>query len=148
LGLWRWRQVGDRNGLTPQLIKIAQKKGESAYIADGANRLPTVHRLDAARLFRLALEKGEAGARHHGVAEEGVPFRSIAEVIGKRLNVPVVTRSSEEAAKRFSWLVPFVPVDNPTSSKLTQERLGWHPAEAGLITDLNQAGYFESWLED
>jgi hypothetical protein len=88
---------------------------------------PSVHRLDAAHLFRLALENGAAGARYHAVAEEGVPVRKIAEVISQRLNVPVVGKSSDEAAKHFSWLAPFLPVDNPTSSRLTQERLGWRP---------------------
>ncbi len=134
----------DRNGLVPQLIKIARKKGESAYVGDGLNRWPAVHKLDAARLFRLALEKGPAGAAYHGVAEEGIPFREIAEVIGERLKVPVVSKSPAEAAKQFGFLSPFVPVDNPTSSKLTQERLGWRPTQPGVLSDLNHAGYFKA----
>lgn len=134
----------DRNGLVPQLIKIARKKGESAYEGDGLNRWPAVHKLDAARLFRLALEKGPAGAAYHGVAEEGIPFREIAEVIGGRLKMPVVSKSPAEAAKQFGFLSPFVPVDNPTSSKLTQERLGWRPTQPGVLSDLDQADYFKA----
>ncbi len=136
--------VGDRAGFVPRLIGIARKKGVSAYVGDGLNRWSAVHRLDAARLFRLALEKGVAGARYHGVAEEGVPFRDIAGVIGRRLKAPVVGKSSAEAAKQFSWLASLVSVDNPTSSKLTQERLGWRPTQAELIPDIDQPGYFEN----
>jgi nucleoside-diphosphate-sugar epimerase len=134
--------VGDRAGLAPRLIEIARKKRSSGYLGDGNNRWPAVHRLDAARLFRLALEKGPAGGRYHGVAEEGVPVREMAELIGRRLNLPVVSVSSAEAAKRFSWLAGFLGVDNPTSSQLTQERLGWSPANPGLIADLDQPSYF------
>jgi nucleoside-diphosphate-sugar epimerase len=133
---------GDRAGLVPQLIKIARKKGFSAHVGDGQNRWPAVHRLDAAHLFRLALEKGEPGARSHAVAEEGLPFREIAEVIGRRLNVPVVTRSPKEAAGLFSWLAPFVANDNPVSSQRTRERLGWQPSQIGLMADLERAAYF------
>ena len=134
----------DRNGFVPQLIKIARKKGESAYVGDGLNRWPAVHKLDAAHLFRLALEKGPAGAAYHGVAEEGVPFGEIAKAIGERLKVPVASKSPAEAAKQFSFLGPFVPVDNPTSSKLTQERLGWRPTQPGIFADLDQADYFKA----
>ena len=135
--------AGD-HGFAPQLIEIARKKKESAYVGDGLNRWPSVHRLDAARLFRLALENGPAGGTYHGVAEEGIPFRDIAGLIGRRLNVPVVSKSPAKAAKQFSFLAPFVPMDNPTSSKLTQERLGWKPAQPGLLADLNQADYFKA----
>lgn len=134
--------AGD-HGFAHRLIQIARKKKESAYIGDGNNRWPSVHRHDVARLFRLALEKGPAGGTYHGVAEEGVPFRDIAGLIGRRLNVPVVSKSPAEAAKQFSFLAPFIPIDNPTSSKLTQERLGWSPAQTGLLADLDQADYFK-----
>ena len=133
---------GDRGGFAPRLIGVARKTGVSAHVGDGANRWPAVHRLDAARLFRLALEKGTAGAKYHGVADEGVPFREIAEVIGRRLNLPVASKSSKEAAKLFSWLAPFLPVDNPASSTLTQERLDWHPTHTALIADLDGGSYF------
>ena len=135
--------VGDRAGFVPRLIQIARKKKESGYVSDGHNRWPAVHRLDAARLFRLALETGSAGAAYHGVAEEGVPFRDIAGVIGQRLKVPVVSKSPEQAAKQFSFLSLFIPVDNPSSSKLSQERLGWRPTQPGLLSDLDQSDYFK-----
>ena len=135
---------GDRNGFIPQLIKTARKAGVSAYVGDGLNRWPSVHKLDAARLFRLALEAGPAGAAYHAVAEEGIPFRQIAEAIGERLNLPVASKAPTEAAKHFGFLSPFIPVDNPASSKLTRERLGWLPTHPGLIADLDRAGYFKS----
>ena len=134
----------DRNGFVPQLIKIARKKGESAYVGEGLNRWPAVNKLDAAHLFRLALENGPAGMAYHGVAEESIPFREIAKAIGERLKLPVTSKSLTEAAKQFSFLSPFVPVDNPTSSKLTQERLGWRPTGPGLFADLDQADYFKA----
>jgi len=136
--------AGDRAGFAPRLIQIARKKSASGYVGDGHNRWPAVHRLDVARLFRLALEKGSAGATYHGVAEEGVPFRDIAGVIGRRLNLPVVSKSPTEAAKQFSFLGPFIAVDNPTSSNLTQERLGWRPTQLDLISDLDEPGYLKA----
>jgi nucleoside-diphosphate-sugar epimerase len=135
--------AGD-HAFAPRLIQIARKKRESAYVGDGHNRWPAVHRLDAARLFRLALEKGPAGATYQAVAEEGVPFREIADLIGRRLNVPVVSKSPAEAARQFSFMSPFIPVDNPVSSKLTQERLNWRPAQPDLLSDLDQADYFKA----
>jgi len=131
------------HGFVPRLIHIAHEKGVSAYIGDGRNRWPAVHRLDAARLYRLALEKGSAGASYHGVADEGVPTREIAEVIGRHLNVPVVSKSREEAADHFGWIAHFFGIDAPASSALTQERLGWQPLQPGLIADLNAEHYFE-----
>jgi nucleoside-diphosphate-sugar epimerase len=132
------------HGFAPQLIEIARKKKESAYVGDGMNRWPSVHRDDAARLFRLALEKGPAGGTYHAVAEQGIPFREIAGLIGRRLNVPVASKSAAEAAKQFGFLAPFIPLDNPTSSRLTQKRLGWSPTQLDLLTDLDQAGYFKA----
>lgn len=132
------------HGFVPTLISIAREKGVSAYVGDGLNRWTAVHRLDAAHIFTLALEKGCAGARYHGVAEEGIAFRDIAEVIGKRLNVPVVAKSPEEAADDFGWFANFTGLDCPASSKRTRELLGWQPKQPGLILDLDQsARYFE-----
>ena len=131
------------HGFVPRLISIAREKGISAYIGKGLNRWPAVHRLDAARLYRLALEKGSATARYHGVADEGIPTREIAEVIGRHLNVPVVSKSREEAADHFGWIAPFFGIDGPASSAQTRERLGWRPVEPGLIADLNAEHYFE-----
>jgi nucleoside-diphosphate-sugar epimerase len=132
------------HGFIPMLIGIAREKGVSAYIGDGLNRWPAVHRLDAAHLFRLVLEKAPAaGTKFHGVAEEGVPFRDIAQVIGKRLNIPVVSKSPEEAPNHFGWFSHFAALDNPTSSSQTQEQLGWHPKHPALIPDLDREQYFK-----
>jgi nucleoside-diphosphate-sugar epimerase len=130
------------HAFVPLLIGIARKSGLSAFVSEGRNLWPAVSRLDAAELFRLVLEKGVAGARYHGVAEEGVEFRHIAEVIGRRLGVPVVSQSSEEAAAHFGWFAHFAALNNPTSSRHTREVLGWQPRERGLIPDLEQAHYF------
>jgi nucleoside-diphosphate-sugar epimerase len=135
------------HGFVPRLIGIAREKGVSAFIGDGLNRWPAVHRLDVARLYRLALEKGSTGATYHGVADEGVPTREIAEVIGRNLNVPVVSKSREEAADHFSWIALFFGIDAPASSALTQERLGWRPVQPGLIADLKAGHYFEHVAE-
>jgi nucleoside-diphosphate-sugar epimerase len=130
------------HGFVPALIGIARAKGVSAYPGDGANRWPAVHRLDAAHLFRLALEAAPAGARLHGVDDEGVPFRDIAEVIGRHLKLPATAIPREEAGRHFGWLGPIVTVDHPASSTLTQKQLGWHPARPGLIPDLDEGHYF------
>jgi nucleoside-diphosphate-sugar epimerase len=135
--------IGD-HGFVPRLISVAHEKGVSAYIDDGLNRWPAVHRLDAAHLYRLTLEKGSAGARYHGVADEGIPTREIAEAIGRALNVPVVSKSREEAADHFGWIAHFFGIDSPASSAQTQERLGWRPVQPGLIADLNAEHYFEN----
>ena len=131
------------HGFVPHLIRIAREKGVSAFIGDGLNRWPAVHRLDAAHLYRLILEKGSAGATYHGVAHEGVHTREIAEAIGRGLNVPVVSKSPEEAADHFGWIARFFGIDGPASSALTQEQLGWRPVQPGIIADLNAEHYFE-----
>jgi nucleoside-diphosphate-sugar epimerase len=131
------------HGFVPMLIGVAREKGVSAYIGDGSNRWSGVHRLDAARLYRLALEKGEAGARYHAVGDEGVVFREIAGVIGRRLGVPVAGKSAEEAREHFGWFGMFVGLDLAASARRTRELLGWEPREQGLIADVDRAGYFE-----
>src|ERR1017187_4623099 len=130
------------NGFMATLVAIARDKGVSGYIGDGSNRWPAVHRLDSAHLFRLALENAPAGSTLHAVADEGVPIRDIAEVIGRHLDVPVVSISPEDAAGHFTWLGAFIGADAPASSTLTRELLGWHPTQPGLIDDLDKGHYF------
>ena len=132
------------HGFVPTLIGLAREKGVSAYTGTGLNRWAAVHRLDAAHLFRLALEKAAAGARYHGVAEEAIAFRDIAAVIGKRLSVPLVGKSPEEAAAHFGWFAHFAALDCPASSRLTRERLDWRPAQPTLLTDLERGSYFRN----
>jgi nucleoside-diphosphate-sugar epimerase len=146
VGVVRLPQVHNtfKQGLITYAIGLARQKGVSAYVGDGRNRWPAVHVLDAARLYRLALEKLETGARYHAVAEEGVPMRDIAEVIGRGLKVPVVSVSPDEASAHFGWLAAFAGRDLPASSALTQERLAWRPTGPGLIADLEHMRYHET----
>ncbi len=136
----RLPQVHDtrKQGLVTYVIAVAREKGISAYIGDGLNRWPAVHVLDAAPVYRLALEKGPNRARYHAVAEEGVTAKAIAEAVGRGLKIPVVSLSPEEAASHYGWMAMFAGMDMPASSALTQERLGWHPTQkAGMIEDLD-----------
>jgi nucleoside-diphosphate-sugar epimerase len=134
------------NGFVAALVAIARDKGVSGYIGDGSNRWPAVHRLDSAHLFRLALEKAPAGSTLHAIADEGVPIRDIAEVIGRHLNLPVVSIAPEDAGEHFAWLARFLAADSPASSDLTRELMGWQPTHLGLIDDLNQGHYFHKLL--
>ena len=129
------------HGFVPILIQLARAKGVSAYIGEGLNRWPGVHRLDAAQVYRLALERSADGP-FHAVAEEGVPLKAIAEVIGRRLNLPVVSKSPEEAAEHFGWFERFAGMDAPASSERTQALLGWTPQHPGLIADIDHPAYF------
>jgi nucleoside-diphosphate-sugar epimerase len=134
----------DRRGFIPSLISIARAKGVSAFVGDGSNRWPAVYRLDAARLYRLAVEAAAPGSRLHGAGEEGIPFREIAAAIGRQLHLPVESIPAENAGSHFGFLAPFVSRDNPTSSALTRERLGWQPSGPGLIADIEQGHYFQN----
>ncbi|QJD80813.1 SDR family oxidoreductase [Spirosoma rhododendri] len=134
---------GDDHGFISALITIARNKGVSAYIGDGTNRWPGVHRLDAARLYRLVLENGTAGSRYNGTAETGLTFRQIAALIGERLNVPVVSVDPDEAASHFGWMAHFASMDCPTSNQKTRDQLGWEPTHPDLLSDLNAGFYFE-----
>jgi nucleoside-diphosphate-sugar epimerase len=131
------------HGFVPILIGIAREKGVSAYVGDGLNRWPAVHRLDAAVVYRLALEKNAAGVRYHAVAEEGVPFREIATVIGRRLNLPVVRKTPEEGNEHFGWFAQFAAWDLSASNQWTRELLDWQPKQPDLISDIDRASYFE-----
>lgn len=135
------------HGFVPTLIALARGKGVSAYPGDGSNHWPSVHRLDAAHLFRLALESAKAGSVLHAVADEGIPVREIAGVIGRRLDVPVVSVPVKEAGEHLGFLGNFFSLDSPASSTLTQQRLGWHPVQSGLLADLDGDYYFtnEAW---
>jgi nucleoside-diphosphate-sugar epimerase len=132
------------HGFVPMLIGFARQKGISAYVGEGLNRWPAVHRLDAAHAYKLALEKCSAGARYHAIAEEGVPFREIAEVIGRRLNVPVVSKAPEEAANHFGWFAHFAALDVPASSQRTRDLLGWRPEQPALLSDIDRPSYFKA----
>jgi nucleoside-diphosphate-sugar epimerase len=135
----------DHRGYVPALIGIAREQGKAGYVGDGSNRWPAVHTLDAARVLRLALESAPAGSRLHAVADEGVPFREIAGAIGRHLGVPTVSIPPEEAAGYFGFLAMFVSLDNPASSALTRQLLGWQPQHPGLLDDLRAGHYFQQW---
>jgi nucleoside-diphosphate-sugar epimerase len=132
------------HGFVPMLIGFAREKGVSAYVGDGLNRWPAVHRLDAAVVYRLALEKNTAGVTYHAVAEVGIPFREIASVIGRRLNLAVATKTREEANGHFGWFSRFAAGDLPASSEWTRKQLGWKPKQPGLLVDVDQPYYFEA----
>jgi nucleoside-diphosphate-sugar epimerase len=134
----------DHHGFGPTLIGIARDKGVSGYVGDGSNRWPAVHTLDAARAYRLALETAAAGSRLHAVADDGVPFRDIADVIGRKLGLPSTGIAAEDADEHFSFLGAFVSLDNPTSSELTRQSLDWQPIHPGLIDDLDDGHYFDN----
>ena len=133
---------GDQ-GFMATIVAIAREKSVSGYINDGANRWPAVHRLDAARLFHRALETAAAGSTLHAVADEGVPLREIAEVIGRHLNIPVESIPHHAAADHFAWLAELLSTDAPASSALTRDLLDWQPTHPGLIEDLEQGHYFQ-----
>lgn len=130
------------HGFVAALVSLAREKGVSGYLGEGQNHWPTVHRLDAAHLFRLALEEAAARSVLHGAAEEGVPVREIAEAIGRKLDVPTMSIAPEQAGEHFGWLAGFVALDVRVSSALTREQLGWEPTHPGLIEDLEQDHYF------
>jgi len=131
------------HGFMASIVGIARDTGVSGYLGDGSNRWPAVHRLDAAHLFRLAVEQAPAGSTLHAVADEGVPIRSVAEVIGRHLGVPVAPIAAADAAGHFTWLAGFIGLDSPASSTLTRELLGWQPTQPGLIEDLEKGHYFQ-----
>ena len=130
------------HGFVPILIGLAREKGVAAYVGEGRNRWPAVHRLDAARLYRLVLEKGVAGARYHAIADEGVPFRDIAGVIARQLNLPVESKTPEQANGYFGWFAHFAAIDSPSSARKTSDLLDWHPTQVGLIEDMDRPSYF------
>jgi nucleoside-diphosphate-sugar epimerase len=132
------------HGFVPALIKLARQKGQSIYVGEGQNLWPAVHRLDAAVLYRLALEKGTAGAAFHATADEGIPTRQLAEVIARRLNVPAVSVTAEQAVEQLGFIGRVLSMGGPTNSTLTQERLGWRPTHPGLIQDLEGGSYFDA----
>jgi nucleoside-diphosphate-sugar epimerase len=129
-----------KQGLVTTMTALARQTGVSAYVQDGLNRWPAVHRRDAAQLFRLALEKGEPGSRYHAIGEDGIALRTIADAIGRLVNVPAVSKTPEEAASHFSFLAYFVGADFQASSTKTKDALGWNPTGPGLLADLESEG--------
>ncbi len=132
------------HGFVATLVRTAREKGFATYVGDGDNRWPAVHRFDAARIYRLALETGTSGSKYHGVADEGIPVRAIAEAIGRRLNVPAVSKTPDEAGALLGFIGHVLAMDSPASSALTQQRLGWRPTGPGLLADLEQGHYFDT----
>lgn len=132
---------GETHGFVPHLAAVARARGVSAYIGDGQNRWPSVHRVDAARVYRLALERGARGEAYHAVADEGVPFREIAEAIGRQLGLPARSLTPAEAQVHFGPLATWVANDGPASSAWTRQVLGWQPCEAGIVADIEQPDY-------
>jgi nucleoside-diphosphate-sugar epimerase len=132
---------GDLQGFIPMLINLARQKGVSAYIGEGSNRWNAVHRLDAAHLYRLAIEQPTPYPRYHAVAEEAVSFKSIAEAIGKLLNLPVASLSADQTEAHFTWLAPFATIDCPASNTLTVAGLNWHPVQSTLLEDIGNGVY-------
>ncbi len=130
------------NGFIAALIGIARTSGVAGYLGDGSNRWPAVHRLDSAHLFRLAVENAPAGSTLHAVADEGVPLRDIAAVMGRHLDVPIEAISADSATEHFTWLAGFVGIDSPASSAITRELMAWEPTRPGLLEDLDQGHYF------
>jgi nucleoside-diphosphate-sugar epimerase len=130
------------NGFMAAVVGVARQKGVSGYLGDGSNRWPAVHRIDAAHLFRLAVENAPAGSTLHAVADEGVPIRAVAEVIGRHLELPVAAIAPEDAVEHFTWLAGFIGLDVPASSTLTRQLLGWQPTQPGLLDDLDKGHYF------
>lgn len=139
----RLPQVHDtvKQGLVTPYVAVAREKGVVAYLGDGGNRWPAAHVLDVARLYRLAMERAEVGARYHAVAEEGIAVREIAQVLGEGLGVPVISLSPDKAAEHFGWLAMFVGMDLPASSAQTRQKLGWQPEGPGMIEDLKRMDY-------
>jgi nucleoside-diphosphate-sugar epimerase len=133
----------DDHGFVPMIINTAREKKVSAYLGDGMNRWPAVHRFDAAHLYRLVLEKGTAGAAYHAIGDQGIPTKEIAEAIGRGLRLPVVSKSGEDATNHFGWMTRFFSLDGPASSKRTEQELGWRPTHRGLIEDMEKADYFK-----
>ncbi len=132
---------GERHGFVPMLSAVAREKGVSAYVGEGTNLWPAVHRLDSASLYRLALERGARGEAYHAIAEEGVPFRSIAEAIGRQLDLPAVSLSREDAEAHFGGLAVWAAGNGPASSRWTRDILGWEPKEVGIVADIERPHY-------
>lgn len=135
------------HGFVPRLIEVAREKGVAAHVGDGSNRWPAVHRFDAARAFRLTIEGAPAGSVIHAVDDEGVPARDIANVIGRHLDVPVVSVDPDDAYDHFGWIGPLFAVDSPATSEQTRKLLHWQPTQTGLLADLDAGHYFDTAVD-